>query len=258
MTDFLSKANSGKMYLLVSIIIGLVLLQAFVFLFRAWNEGKRSGMDMKKLRKVVVSSATFSFLPSVAILIGVLALAPSLGVPLPWVRLSVVGSLQYEGPTANNVAKALGFGELPCELTDPAFASIAFAMTLGCMTTSIIILFLFKMYQKKMVSAATKDSKLTDVIFCSAFMGMVAAYVGDAFSKLRILVLDDGTVRPRNILYLVACIVSAIFMAVFSWIIKKKKAAWLENYAFAFSMLLGMAASVAGQFIFPSLSTFVE
>ena len=252
-------ANSRKMYLLVAGIVALVLFQAFLFLIRAWNEGKRSGMDMNKLKKVIVSSATFTFLPSIAILIGVIALAPSLGVPLPWARLSVVGSLQYEGPTANNVAKGLGLGELPSELMDGrGFASIAFAMTLGVMTTSVVILFFYKAYQKKMTAVATKDSKMTDVIFCAGFMGMVAAYVGDAFGKLRTMELASGEIRPSNILYLIACVVSAVFMAFFCWIIKKKKVAWLENYAFAFSMLLGMAAAVVGQFIFPSLSKFVD
>ncbi len=247
------------MYLLAGGIIAIVLVQAFIFLIRAWREGKRLGMSSKQLRKVVISSSTFTLLPSVAILIGVLALAPSLGIPLPWTRLSVVGSLQYEGPAANNIAKAILGSELPTDLMTPsAFASIAFGMTMGVISTSVFILFFYKSYQKKITKTATKDTKFTDVIFCSGFMGMVAAYVGDAVSKLRTLTLADGTARPRNILYLVALLVSAGAMAFFTVLIKKKKMDWLENYAFAFSMLLGMIASVAGQFIFPSLSTFID
>lgn len=259
MAEFLSQANSPKMYLLAAAIIGVVLFQAFLFLIRAWKHGKKIGMDTKVMRKSIVSSVTFSLLPSVAILIGVLALAPSLGVPLPWTRLSVVGSLQYEGPAANNIAKSLGLGELPSDLMNPsAFASIAFGMTMGVISTSVFILFFYKSYQKKITKTATKDTKFTDVIFCAGFMGMVAAYVGDAVGKLRVITLADGTLRPSNILYIIAMLVSAGFMAVFTVLIKKKKMDWLENYAFAFSMLLGMIASVIGQFIFPSLSTFVD
>ncbi len=259
MADFLKLANSLPMYLLAGSIILLVVFQAFLFLIRAWREGKRIGMDTAKMKKVIISSVTFTVLPSVGILIGVLALAPALGVPLPWTRLSIVGSLQYEGPTANNIAKALGLGELPSELMDPAaFASIALAMTLGVMSSSFIILFLYKSYQKKVTKAATKDTKLTDVIFCAGFMGMCAAYAGDAFGKLRTITLDSGVVRPGNILFVLAFIVSAACMALLNWVIKKKKAMWLENYSLAFSMLLGMAAAVVGQFIFPTLSTFVD
>ena len=259
MENFLSQANSLPMYLLAGGIVLLVLLQAFLFLIRAWRQGKKIGMDTSGLKKVLIQSATFTVLPSIAILIGMLALAPSLGIPLPWVRLSVVGSLQYEGPTANNVAKGIGLGELPSNLMNAAdFASIAFAMTLGVMTTAFVILFFYKGYQKKLTAAATKDARMSEVLFCAVFMGMVAAYVGDAFGKLRVMDLGGGAVRPSNVLYLLACLVSALFMGLFTWLIRKKKQTWLENYAFAFSMLLGMAAAVGGQFLFPALSTFVD
>lgn len=259
MAAFLEQANSPKMYILAAIIIGMVLFQAFLFLVRAWKQGKKIGMDAKVMRKTIISSVTFTVLPSFAILIGVLALAPSLGIPLPWTRLSVVGSLQYEAPAANNIAKSLLNAELPTDLMTPrAFASIALGMTMGVISTSALILFFYKSYQKKITQTATKDTKFTDVLFCAGFMGMVAAYVGDAVGKLRVITLSDGTVRPSNILYVISMLAAAAAMALFSWLIKKKKMDWLENYAFAFSMLLGMAASVAGQYIFPTLSTFVE
>lgn len=259
MTDVLTTANSLPMYLLAGGIIAFVLLQAFIFLIRAWKQGKKLGMPSKQLRKVAISSATFTLLPSVAILVGVLSLAPSLGIPLPWTRLSVVGSLQYEAPAANNIAKSLLGTELPTDqMTAPVFASIAFGMTMGVISTSVFIFFFYKSYQKKITKTATKDTKFTDVIFCSGFMGMVAAYVGDAVSKLRVLTLADGSARPKNILYLIAMLVSAGLMAVLSLIIKKKKLDWLENYSFAISMLGGMVASVVGQYIFPSLSVFTD
>lgn len=260
MSQELSQAvNSGKMYLLVGCIVALVLLQAFLFLIRAWRQGVKVGMDKKKLRKVIVSSVTFTALPSVAILIGVLALAPALGFPLPWARLSIVGSLQYEGPAASNVSKSLGLGELPSALMTKAdFASVAFAMTFGCMTTAFFIFFMYKSYQKKMTAAATKDPRLTDVLFAGVFIGLVSAYVGDAFGKLRTMTLADGRLRTPNVLYVVALFASALAMLGFTVLIKKKKIAWLENYAFALSIIIGMGASIIGQFIFPSLAQFVE
>lgn len=258
--------NSTPMYLLAAAIIGLVVFQALLFLVRAWRQGKKVGMDMKKLRRVVISSATFTVMPSVAILVGVLALVPALGVPLPWVRLSIVGSLQYEAPAASNVAKSLGLGELPSALMTKAdFASIALAMTLGVMTTSFVILFFYKSYQKKMTAAATKDARFTDVLFSGVFLGMVSAYVGDAFGKLRTMELTkviDGVeqtvTRTPNVLYVIAAVCSAAVMLGLTVLIKKKKLDWLENYSFALSILVGMAASIGGQYLFPTLSAFVE
>ena len=47
-------------------------------------------------------------LPAVSILLGVIALSGSLGIPLPWLRLSVVGALHYEGNAADIAARAAG------------------------------------------------------------------------------------------------------------------------------------------------------
>ena len=43
-----------------------------------------------------MSSAVFTIAPAVAILLGVITLSKALGLPLPWLRLSVVGALTYD------------------------------------------------------------------------------------------------------------------------------------------------------------------
>ena len=259
MTDFLAKANSLPMYLMAIVIVGAVLLQSVVFLVRALREGKRLGMDMCLLKRIVKSSASFSFVPSVAILIGVLALAPALGVPLPWIRLSVVGALHYEGSTANNIAKGLGLGELPSTLISGGdFAAIAFAMVVGVIWSGLFVLLFYRRYQKKISTVSSGDPKFANILFCAMFVGMVSAYVGDAFSKLRSMTLSSGELRSPNVLYLIAMLVSCLAMALFDRLIEKKNIRWLESYSYSFAMILGMAGAVVGQFIFPSLSVFTE
>ena len=66
------------------------------------------GMDTTKMKRTIVSSATFPFLPSVGILLGVVALSGSLGTPLPWLRLSVIGALHYETQIAQAAAEQAG------------------------------------------------------------------------------------------------------------------------------------------------------
>ena len=209
-------------------------------------------MSGELLKKVVVSSATFSVVPSVAILIGVLALAPALGLPLPWIRLSVVGALHYEGSTANNVAKGLGLGDLPSRLmTSADYASIAWAMTLGIIWGALFIFFFFRMYQGRIQKATGKSPKLSNLLFSALFVGMVAVYVGDAFGNLRSMTLPSGAVRTPNILPVLAVAGSVLSMAFFTWLIEKRKVLWLENFSFSFAMLFGML-------LFPTLSAFVE
>ena len=89
------KLNSAPMYLICGVIIAFVAALCVVFMVRAYRAGKALGMDTTKMKRVIVSSATFSLLPSIGILLGVIALAGSLGIPWPWLRLSVIGALHY-------------------------------------------------------------------------------------------------------------------------------------------------------------------
>ena len=71
--SILSQLNSPAMYAICGGIVAFVALICIVFLIRAWRAGLAIGMDRTKMKRVIVSSATFSALPSVGILLGVIA-----------------------------------------------------------------------------------------------------------------------------------------------------------------------------------------
>ena len=83
--------NHPILYLLAGAIILAVLAQSLFFLAKAWKRGLQLGMEKAKLRRIAVTAAVFTVAPAVAIVISVMTLAKDLGVPLPWLRLSVVG-----------------------------------------------------------------------------------------------------------------------------------------------------------------------
>lgn len=92
----LSQLNSPVIFLICGSIVLVVALMCVVFAVRAYRAGKAIGMDVTKMKRTIVASATFAVLPSVGILLGVIALSGSLGTPWPWLRLSVIGALHYE------------------------------------------------------------------------------------------------------------------------------------------------------------------
>lgn len=258
MSDFLRQANSVPMYLIAAVLVVAVLFQSVLFLRRAWKRGRELGMDPAVLKQTAVSSAAFTVVPSIGILIGVLALAPALGVPVPWLRLSVLGALHYESSTASNLAKGLGLGELPSSMmTGGDLASIVLGMTVCILSGAVFVLFFFRKYQKSIMTKAKGNPKMADILFSSMFLGMIAAYLGDAVSYLRPVTVS-GQTRPVNILPLIAFVTAFFANAFFQHLIHKKNIHWLENYALSFSMLVGMACAVIGQFIFPSMSTFLN
>ena len=129
--SILNQLNSVPMYLICGGIVAFVAAVCVVFLIRAYRAGKAIGMDTTKMKRVIVSSATFSVLPSVGILLGVIALSGSLGIPWPWLRLSVIGALHYETQVAQAAAEQVGMSTLSAaEMTPAAFATIALLMSL--------------------------------------------------------------------------------------------------------------------------------
>ena len=100
--------NSPFLYIVGAIVILFVLAQSLFFLVRAYRRGKQLGISTAKLRKTIVSTSVFTIAPAIAIIISVMTLSKDLGVPLPWLRLSVVGSLSYETIAAANSMNAMG------------------------------------------------------------------------------------------------------------------------------------------------------
>ena len=110
--------NSPILFVLVGAIIALVVAQSVFFLARAVKRAKELGIAKDTVKKTVTSAAVFTIAPAVAVLVGVVALSKSLGVALPWLRLSVIGSITYETVAAGNALEAAGSGA-GTTITDP-------------------------------------------------------------------------------------------------------------------------------------------
>ena len=242
----LDRLNSGSMYLICGVIVAFIAVVCVVFMVRAWRAGKALGMDVTRMKRAITASATFSVLPSVGILLGVLALSGSLGVPWPWLRLSVIGALHYETQVADAAAEQMGIKLGADQMTLQAFASIALLMSV-CIVWGMILSALFNRrylgkLQKGGGKASTGKGGFGDKAMTAMFIGMVSAYIGSYVGGFvsgsgRFTFSGDWT--P-----LVVVAVSAAAMAVFTYFSEKKGLAWLDNFSIAGSMLLGMLAAV--------------
>ena len=81
MENILDLLNSVPLYLICGAIILFVVAFRIIFLVRAYRMGIAIGMDKTILKRTITSSVTFSVLPSVSILLGVIALSGTLGQP---------------------------------------------------------------------------------------------------------------------------------------------------------------------------------
>ncbi|MDE7334390.1 MAG: DUF5058 family protein [Lachnospiraceae bacterium] len=225
--------NSLFLYVLAIGVIVFVLAQSLFFLLRAYRRGKELGMETGRLKKTIVSTAVFTIAPAVSILIGVVTLSKFLGIPLPWIRMSVIGAITYELPAATSTANALGIS-LSETISDPRiYSAIAWVMTLGILPSIILPPILMKKIQGGMVKIKTKDSKWGDLFLTSMFLGMISAFLGMVFADVR-----KGIAGWVPIFVL---LVSAAIMGICGLLIKKCNMKWLETYALAVSMVGAMA-----------------
>lgn len=225
--------NSTFLYLIAGAVIVFVLAQSFFFLIRAYRRGKELGMATATLRKTVVSTAVFTIAPAVSILIGIITLSKFLGIPLPWIRMSVIGALTYELPAATAAANALNVTALSEMITDPkVYAAIAWVMTLGIMPSIILPPILMKKIRGGMLKLKNRDSKWSDIFMTSLFLGMISAFLG--------LVFADVGNGLKGFIPLFVLLVSAVLMALCGLLIKKCGWKWLETYAMAISMVGAM------------------
>ena len=232
--------NHPILFVIVAVVILAVLGQSVYFLVRAWRRATQLGMDKTKLKKTVTTAAIFTIAPAVAILVGVISLSHSLGVALPWLRLSVVGSLSYETVAAGSALEALGMG-LETQITDPsAFVTVLWVMTIGILAGVILTPAFAKKIQGGMGKLERMDKKWAEIFNNALFLGMISAFLGYVFCDVSGVVKGDFS----GLIPVCVMAVSAVVMAVCGLLSTRLKARWLTDYALPISLVVGMAAAI--------------
>ncbi len=228
--------NDSFLYIIVAIVIAFVIAESVVFLMKAWRRGKEIGLSGAIMKKTLLSSALFTIAPAVAILLGVIALSKSLGFPLPWLRLSVIGALTYETTAAATAAAAQGV-TLGSQITDPkVFSAIAWVMSLGIIPGLVLVPVFGKKIENGVMKIKSKDSKWGDIFMTSLFLGMISAFLGVIFASV-----GEGLTGWIPVFVMLA---SAVLMLLCGLLRKATGAKWIEDYALPIAMLGAMALSI--------------
>ena len=227
--------NHPILYVFAIMCIIMVSIQSIYFLILSLKRAKELNISSEKIKKLTKSTIIFTIAPAIAVGIGLFTLIPLLGIPLPWLRLSVVGALTYELPAAEAAAKAMNI-EVSTGLTAEQFTTIAWTMTVGIITG----LFLIPIFCKKEVtglsSANMKDKKWSDHFSNALFYGLIATFVGQGLSG--VTVSNEGRVKA------IVLAISAIAMAICGYLKGKFKWDWINDYALPICMVLSMALAI--------------
>lgn len=232
--------NSPILFIIVGAIILVVLGQSFYFLFRALKRAKELGIEKSTINKTISSAAVFTIAPAVAILVGVVALSKSLGIALPWLRLSIIGSITYETVAANNALTALEM-EAGTQISNPdVFITVLWVMTVGIAAGLILVPFVTKKIQSGISKIGMKDKKWGEIFNNAMFLGMISAFLGYVFCDVGTIFKGDTS----GLIPVFVMFVSAIIMAVCGILSSKFKIRWLTDYALPFSLIGGMTMAI--------------
>ncbi len=221
-------ANSPLLYILIAVGLASIVVYALISIKKAKACCLDQGISKEKIREVIISTISASIVPSLAILIGFLLLANSLGSAWPWWRLSVIGALQYETMAATYATSSMKI-ELGSLLSGPAsnFTGVMIVMTLGIITGPIITAFTAEKYSTGLMKAKS-SSDWGNIAITSIPLAVVAVYVP--------LLLFSSV--PSAATFLVSVVVT-VLCAMLSMKVK-----WLGSFTIGLAMIAGVAAGV--------------
>lgn len=229
--NYLNIANNSIFFTATAVIIVFIVVQSLLFIRLALQEGARIGLSKAKMYKALRMGFVSSIVPALAIGVALMAMAPVLGIPISWMRLSVIGSAPYELMAAGVGAKSMGIDQLGgTGYTGQVFANSIWTMCIGSIwAVSITVLFLKKI-KSKYSQTVNKDPKWRNILTSAAFMGVFSIFIADP-------VTSGG-------LPLITLLAGGLFMTLFAVMIVKLKIEWLREFSLTFSILGAMACAV--------------
>ena len=236
-------------YVIGGIICAIIIGMSVFFILKSLKRAKKIGMDKEIIKKTIVSSAIFSIIPSIPIVIGIGIMMSSLGLAIPWIRLTVIGALQYELVAADQAAKAMGTSQ-----GDVYVATAVTVMTLSILAGPLFNAIFYKKYQNKLADLQKKNKRLMDTVTGALLGGMLAGIlssilVGGIF-QIGKPTTDAAGITTFGEITLITLAASLVIMGICGAIIKLGKQKWLENYALPLTILGALATAYAFTFVF--------
>ena len=221
-------ANQPWMFVWVAIIITAVIAQCLIYMKRAWRRAEALGLDDSQIRKGLTTGIGVSILPTLPVLIVLLTLIPLMGTPLPWLRLSVIGSAMYETLAATTGVNSVGENLVVNGYSAYAWSAAAWTMSFGASTCVL------------WSALATKPSAMVYEQIERFDIGLVLAVgAGCMAGVLAFTSTRHGfsAMPTKGVVFCSSFAFSVLFM-IFSKKFPKRK--WLADFNMALSMIVGM------------------
>ncbi len=240
--DVMELANSIPMWIACGIPVVMVIVQALLFAKGAYGAGKHIGLTDAQMKKAMKSSAITSIGPSIVVLSGMLSLLVTVGGPMGWMRLSMIGSVMFESIAAGLGTAAVGVTLGTDPMTEEALAMAVWTMVLCSIGWVIFSTFSANRMDKIEHKLSKGNTGTLTAIASCAIIGVFSAMCSSHLSKPLYSMMqkaDSATMSSawHNAL---ACVLGAIIMYVLSVVSNKKNIGWLKEWALTITILAAM------------------
>ena len=220
------------MYFFVAAILIGVVLQNIVMMKKAWNHAEKDlKLERQQIKKGLINGIVVSIVPTIPVIVVLFTMIPLLGVPLPWLRLSVIGSAMFETLAANTGLQTVGETLTVGGYTIAGWTAACWCMAYGGSSPVVWSLFATKPIEKLFSSAEKFNLKLPLTLGAGCMMG-VMSYVAISFGL--------GDMNKKFKIWFPCFLLGAFLVFLFKKFPNQK---WINEWHMTICMLSGMVLS---------------
>jgi hypothetical protein len=213
------------------VVVGILYVAGLILLFmgKSWRRARKIGYTREQLWRVVKNSLSYTLVPAIAILAGFFSLAPMLGIPLSWWRLSIIGNTVYELMAADTALRTAGV-TTAAAATSKEFILVMYTMAVGIMGGMLMAALISKSIQKGTLRVKNRDPRWGALAVSTFILTLLVVLITPLFSRLSVALLTLLT--------------SAAAALGLNLLIKQYRLIWLRSFSLVISMLTAMASSI--------------
>lgn len=230
---YLDVANSPIVFILCAVVILVVAVQAILFIRKGLKRGRELGMSETTLKKAITNSVMLSIVPSLPIIVMMLALSVPLGKYFPWLRLSIVGSAVYEGTAANVAAQSQGLADI----SDPGMTPNVFVVVMFVMTIGIIWGIVFNILFMNQLDKFSQKAKQSGSTFVPVFSAAL-------FTAMLITLSMPYVANARNLESIVAFVTAGLTTILCNYLAKRFNKPLINDFSLPIALIVGMASVI--------------
>ena len=223
--------NDKWLFVWVGVLLFSVILQCLIYMRKAWRHGLEIGLKPSQIKKGLTTGITISIMPTLPVLLVLFSLTPLLGIPLPWLRLSVIGSAYYETYAATTALSCLGESFTVNGYSANGWIAALWIMTVGGSSCILWSAFAIKPISMIYEKAEKVNLKMVLALGSGCLVGIMA-YVSVSYGF--------SAMSTKGVVFCISFAVGALLVYIKN---KIPKAKGLSDYIMTISMLAAMAAA---------------